>query len=175
LDAEEIHDAIAKATGVLPTYTWSLVNGQTVERGSALPQSAPVNWAMQLPDINEPRANTGGGRDFMAAFHRGNRDTAQRSQSGSILQQLNLMNNVFVTSRIRISASPVLRGIAQLQDNAQLVDELWLNFLSREPSPTERNIAIGRLANAKTNAERNRVVEDLAWASFNRTEFLFSY
>src|SRR5262249_42150829 len=45
LDAEEIHDAIAKATGILGSYTLT---------GSDLPA---VQWAMQLPDTKEPQSN----------------------------------------------------------------------------------------------------------------------
>src|SRR6185436_20514730 len=48
LDAEEIHDAIAKATGVPGNYTLA---------GSDLP---PVQWAMQLPEPREPRGNGAG-------------------------------------------------------------------------------------------------------------------
>src|SRR2546421_5237071 len=45
LDAEEIHDAITKATGIQGNYTF---------QSSNLP---PVQWAMQLPDTREPRSN----------------------------------------------------------------------------------------------------------------------
>jgi hypothetical protein len=175
LDAEEIHDAIVKATGVLPQYSWPIVNGQTVARGSPLPQSAPVNWAMQLPDVNEPRANTGNARDFMAAFYRGNRDTAQRSQSGSVLQQLYLMNDQTVTSRIKVAASPVLQAISNNSDNSTAVDEIFLTFLSRTPVQQEREAAVNHLIKARTAAERNLFLEDLAWVCINKIEFLFSY
>jgi hypothetical protein len=175
LEAEEIHDAIIKATGVLPQYTWPLINAQTVPRGSVLPQSAPVSWAMQLPDVNEPRANTGNARDFMAAFQRGNRDTAQRSQSGSVLQQLYLMNDQVVTNRVKVAASPVLQTISRITDNGTAVDELFLTFLSRMPSGPERAAAVSHLARARSAAERNTFLEDLAWVCINKVEFLFSY
>jgi hypothetical protein len=175
LDAEEIHDAIVKSTGVLSSYTWPVINAQTVARGAVLPQSAPVNWAMKLPDINEPRANTGNARDFMASFTRGNRDTAPRSQSGTILQQLNLMNDQVVTTRVKVAVSPVLQGIAKIAENDTAVEEIFLSFLSRAPSRTERDIAVAYLAKAKTTAERNTFIEDLAWACINKIEFLFSY
>ena len=60
LDAEEVHDIIAIATGVPASYTWPLVNGQTVAQGtpaSQIPQSKPVDSAYKLPDTNEPRNN----------------------------------------------------------------------------------------------------------------------
>src|SRR5262245_12942574 len=46
LDAEEVHDAIAKATGIPGNYTI---------QGSALP---PVQWAMQFPDTRESGSNS---------------------------------------------------------------------------------------------------------------------
>jgi hypothetical protein len=175
LMAEEIHDAIVKATGAFPQYTWPVINAQTVARGSILPQSPAVNWAMQLPDVNEPRANTGNARDFMAAFQRGNRDTAQRSQSGTLLQQLFLMNDQVVTNRIRAGNSPVLQAILRITDNSTAVDELFLTFLARMPNASERQAAVGHLAKARNNGERNTYLEDLAWVCINKVEFLFSY
>ena len=174
LMAEEIHDAVVKATGVLPQYTWPTVNAQTMARGAILPQSQPVNWAMQLPDVNEPRGNTGNARDFMAAFQRGNRDTAQRSQAGSVLQQLYLMNDQVVTNRVKTAASPVLQSISRITDNSAAIDELFLTFLSRTPAPAERQAAVGHLAKARNAAERNMFLEDLAWVCINKVEFLFS-
>jgi hypothetical protein len=175
LTAEEIHDAIVKATDVLPRYTWPLINAQTVTRGTALPQSQPVSWAMQLPDVNEPRANTGNARDFMSAFQRGNRDTVQRSQSGSVLQQLFLMNDQVVTTRIKVAASPTLQAISRIAETHTAVDELFLTFLSRIPTEQERQTAINHLAKARNAAERNTFLEDLAWVCINKVEFLFSY
>jgi hypothetical protein len=174
LDAEEIHDAIVKASGMNTEYTWPRVNAETVPRGSALPQSEPVKWAMQLPDVNEPR-NNAAVRDFMAAFQRGNRDTVARSQQGSMLQQLYLMNDRLVTDRIKIVNSPVLQSIARLGTSEAAVDELFLTFLSRLPSQQERDTAVKYLAQSRNNAERNTLLEDLAWVCINKIEFLYSY
>jgi hypothetical protein len=174
LDAEEIVDAIALATGVPQRYTWPLVNGQTVAQGSALKQSDPVESAYKLPDVNEPR-NNGAVLNFMASFLRGNRDTAYRSKAGSIVQQLNMMNDAFVTTRAKTTgatASPVLAGYLKFPDNGSIVDDMWLRFLGRQPSEAERNKAIGYMQRA-TN--RNAAIEDLAWACMNKLDFLFSY
>jgi hypothetical protein len=175
LQAEEIHDAIVKASGVLPLYSWPIVNGQTVARGAMLPQSVAVNWAMQLPDTNEPRLNTGNAQIFMAAFLRGNRDTAQRAQAGSVLQQLYLMNDALVTNRIKVAASPVMQEISKVQDNKVAVEEVFLQFLSRMPGAHELATGMAHLAKARNAAERNAYLEDLAWVCINKVEFLFSY
>jgi len=161
LEGEEIHDAIVKATGVLPSYT---VQGW----------SAPVSWAMQLPEPAEPRSN-GTALNFMNAFLRGNRDTAQRSQQGSILQQLNLMNDATVLSRNKVAASPLLRALATNTNNQAVVEEIFLLFLGRKPQNAEQTQALGVLARATTQTLRNTAVEDLAWALINKIEFLYSY
>lgn len=162
LEGEEIHDTIQIATNVLGRYT---VAGW----------ADPVNWAFQLPEPVEPRSNTAV-RDFMGFFLRGNRDTQFRAQDGSILQQLNLMNNSFVTSRAKVTASSVLKATAAMSSFDQMTDELFLRFLVRLPSPAEKAKAVAFLSKAGTNqTARNTAVEDLAWALMNKREFIFSY
>jgi hypothetical protein len=162
LEGEEIHDAMQSATNVLGRYTI----GGWME---------PVNWAMQMPEPVEPASN-GGARDFMNLFLRGNRDSQFRLQDGSTLQQLNLMNNTFVTSRAKVAASPTLRAIA-LQSNARaMTEELFIRFLGRLPSNYERIRAEAVITRAgSVQAAKNAAVEDLAWVLMNKQEFIFSY
>jgi hypothetical protein len=169
LDAEEVHDALAAASGVPGRYTWPVVNSQTMARGSPLPQSEPVEWAMKLPDVNEPRNNPVV-RDFMRAFYRGNRDTAARLEAGSIQQQLGMMNSGVVLERIR-PGTPALVGISRISDNDLLIEELFLNYLSRRPTEYERARALAHL----TRNPRNEAIQDLAWACLNKVDFLYSY
>jgi hypothetical protein len=169
--AEEVHDAVTKATGIPGRYTWPVQNGQTIAQGTPAKQSDPVVWAMQLPDGTEPRNQTAV-REFLRSFGRGNRDLTPRTQDGSILQQLNMMNDALVVTRAKVAASPVLRELAKLTDNGHLVDEIFLNFLSRRPSAYEREKAVAFLSRATA---RNTAVEDLAWACMNKLDFMFSY
>jgi hypothetical protein len=159
LQGEEIADAIVKATGVSGGYT---VTGWG---------NFEVSWAMQLPDT----VSGGGAAAFMNAFLRGNRDTVQRSQAGSIQQQLTLMNDAFVTNKLKVNASPRLRVISQMTDSNALVEELFLNFLIRYPTSSEREVALDALKTATTATQKNNTVEDLAWVLVNKLEFLFSY
>ncbi|GIU74638.1 MAG: hypothetical protein KatS3mg004_1725 [Bryobacteraceae bacterium] len=164
LDAEEIHDAIVKATQLPQPYT---VQGF----------DQPFVWAVQLPDTSEPRSN-GTTRAFLDAFNRGNRDTLQRNRDGSILMWLTLMNSPFTNNRARASganASPLLAALARSASNEQIVEEMFLTFLSRQPTPYERGVALKTLEKAATAQARVTAVEDLAWALMNRIEFLFSY
>ena len=161
LDAEEVHDAISTATGVFNKYTvqnWS----------------DPFTSAIQLPDTSEPR-NNGAVTTFLNGFLRGNRDTTQRSQATSIVQQLNLMNDNFVNSRTKVTASPTLLAMSKITDNSALLDQMFLTFLSRLPSDFERSRGLSYLKAATTATARNTVIEDLAWVCINKLDFLFSY
>lgn len=164
LEAEEVHDAIVKATQVFPSYT---VEGW----------AAPVSWAVQLPEPVEPRSN-GTARAFMDSFDRGNRDTLPRRQDGSILMWLNMMNSSFTNGRVRASgaaASPYLAGLLQNVSNNQVVEDMFLTFLSRRPTEYEHGVALKALGQAATPAARAAAIEDLAWALINKIDFLFSY
>lgn len=162
LEAEEVHDAVVKATGVLPAY---VVGGWTDK----------VNWAMQLPEPTEPQRD-GRAREFLDSFDRGNRDNVPRSRSGSVLMWLNLMNSPVVNSRVNVKASPYLAGLVANASNEAVVEELFLTFLSRNPSVYEKGVALKTLASSGTKQyTRAAAVEDLAWALVNKADFLFSY
>jgi hypothetical protein len=111
----------------------------------------------------------------MNYFIRGNRDTQPRSQAGSVLEQLALMNDPFVNNRTKISASPTLAAIAKLPNDEAITNEIFLTFLSRLPSDREKNRALNFLSKATTTASKNTAVEDLAWAAINKVDFIFSY
>jgi hypothetical protein len=110
----------------------------------------------------------------MNGFLRGNRDTQTRSQSGSIVQHLNLMNDTSVTSRLRAGTSPTIRALGDAPNPATAIDDFYLAFLSRRPTAEERERSL-RYIETRGPAQRMRSAEDLAWALINRTEFIFSY
>jgi hypothetical protein len=111
----------------------------------------------------------------MNTFLRGNRDNQPRNPSGSILQQLALMNGAVVLSRNKVGASPTLRALAGNTDNNAVAEELFLLFLGRTPSDFERNETRGVLSRASNQGARNTAIEDLAWVLVNKAEFVFSY
>jgi hypothetical protein len=161
LEGEEIHDAIVKATGIIPKYTVQGWGGTT-------------SWAMQLPDTSEPRSN-GAVVNFMNNFLRGNRDNVPRSDSITIGQSQGLMNDTFVTTRAKMASSPTLQSVAKLTTVSAQIDEMYYTFLGRLPSQFERGKATAYLSNAATAAAKNSALEDFAWALMNKLEFAFSY
>jgi hypothetical protein len=160
LDAEEIHDAVAKATGIAGNYTL---------QGSDLP---PVQWAMQFPDTKEPRSN-GTVAAFLNSFSRGDRDTTFRRSDGSILQALNMLNSNIILSRIHQAnqGSHVSAILLQTADSQTILWDLFLNTLSR--GPTNQEIA---MFTPMFQQQGNRVAaENLQWLLLNKVDFLFNY
>ncbi|MBI4890570.1 MAG: DUF1549 domain-containing protein [Acidobacteria bacterium] len=164
MEAEEVHDALVKATQVFPAYAVSGWGDR-------------MTWAMQLPEPVEPLSD-GTAAAFMNSFNRGNRDTLQRNQSGSILMWMNIMNSSVVNNRVRTTgatASPYLVAMTKVASNDQVIEDMFLTFISRKPTEYERGVAQKFLQKATTAALRATAIEDLAWALVNKTDFLFSY
>ena len=164
LDAEEIHDAIVVATGVVPSYTMTY-NGGTY----TLP---PVSFAMQFHDTREPVSN-GQVAQFLNTFGRGDRDQIGRNSSSSPHQALNLMNNNFVMSRIHVNnnGSLVQRMTRLTQNPLAIIEELYLSSLSRFPTLAEKAVAVDTMS----RLGNQQGAETLQWALLNKLEFLFSY
>ena len=165
LDAEEVHDAIMKATGIGVTYQL---------RDTLGVNTYTVNWAMQLPDPSEPRSGAGNAVSFLNSFVRGDRDVKPRSSEPSILQSLNLMNNSFVMTRIHNAnaGSTVSKLIANTAiTNQEIITQLYLNTLSRNPTNDE----INALNAVFTTMTKREAAEAIQWTVLNKMDFLFNY
>jgi hypothetical protein len=155
LMSEEVLDAIVKSTGVSASFP---VNGLTT-----------VPRALQLPDPTEG----GGYRTFLNNFGRGNRDDEMRTDDGSIVQALGLMNDRIITDRTKAAALNSKVGAltkATPSDQGAIVDGLFLNTLGRYPTTAERNAGIAYLK----SGDLVRKSEDLQYALLNKLEFLFN-
>ena len=165
LDAEEVHDAVLKATGVGVTYTLRNRFDGTI--------AFQINWAMQLPDTIEPNNNRQS-KAFLDSFIRGDRDIKPRSIEPSIQQALNLMNNSFVMSRIHQNnaGSNVSKLLAnQALSSDQIITQLYLNTLSRNPTQDELNA----LAPLFASTSRREATETIQWTLINKMDFVFNY
>jgi hypothetical protein len=152
--AESVADSVARATGVgVPRMT---VQGNlTLQR------------AMELPDPTEPRGQLA---QLVNSFGRGDRDGTERSREGSIVQALSMLNDAFVTTRIRnANNSTVQRTLAATRDPAAIAEELYIATLSRKPTVEERAAAVAQLS----SGDIVRKTEDLQFALLNRLEFLY--
>ena len=156
--SEEVHDAVAQSTNILPSYT--------------VASNGTLTWAMQFPEpLNTPSAGTPVA-SFLDAFLRGNRDDEERSGDGSISQALNLMNDNLIMSRVKSNGAASSLLVANLsQTNTQLVNTLFLTVLSRNPTSAEMTQALNQLQ----TGNRNQQAENLLWSLFNKVDFVFNY
>jgi hypothetical protein len=163
--SEEVHDAIAQSSGILPTYAGNFTSG------TAAMTWGPVSFAMQFPEPLRTPDGTGVVSQFLDAFLRGNRDDQVRRGDGSIPQALDLMNDKTMVMNRTLSTVPtsLIQQALKMTDD-QLVNTLFLTVLSRYPTTTEMNIA---LANLKTN--RTAEAQNLLWSLYNKVDFVFNY
>ncbi len=175
LDAEEVHDAILKATGIMPTMGF---NGQPAQVGYVITNDLNQEvwrtpWAMQLPETVEPRSN-GGARAFLDSFLRGDRDQKLRTLDPTIMQSLNLMNNGFVMGRIHRgnAGSNVSKLLANTSlTNEQIIEQLYLSTLSRMPTANE----VKKLTPYFTSLGKQVATESVQWVLLNKVDFMFNY
>lgn len=172
LMAEEVHDAIATTSNILPTYnvlepTGPLYTNRTQRQ---------VRFAMQLPETGTLPDN-GTVAAFLNSFTRGNRLDDDRKSDGSAIQALSLMNDNFVNSRIRSNVvagqQSLLNKHIALPDN-ELVNQLYLTVLSRYPTEAENEIALATLRGT-SGATRTQRGENLLWSLYNKVDFIFNY
>jgi hypothetical protein len=150
---EEVMDALAQSSGIVPTYT---VNGNK------------FNWAMQAP---EPRTIL---NNVLSAFMPGNRDDQERKSDGAVQQGLAMMNDAMVMTRTRATGSGATASLlakALPGTDEQLVQTLFLTVLSRYPSDGEKSTALAALK----SGNRQQKAEDLLWSLYNKVDFLFNY
>jgi len=155
LMSEEVLDAITKGTGVPATI--------------AVTGGNPVTRAMALPDPTEGSAF----RTFLNNFGRGNRDDETRTDDGSIVEALSMLNDRTVTDRIKSTPTTSKLGAllkATPNDPGAVADGLYLNLLGRFPTANERGAAINYLKSGTLAAKS----EDLQYALINKLEFLFN-
>ena len=69
-------------------------------------------------------------------------------------------------------ASLLRRNLSQ--PDGELVTNLWLAVLSRNPTDAERSQALAQLRNGGS-AQRTRNAENLLWALYNKIDFVFNY
>ncbi|MEP7341533.1 MAG: DUF1553 domain-containing protein [Acidobacteriota bacterium] len=206
LKAEELHDAIVKATNLPPVTNAVVVNNVTVspkmigfpildESNTKLRE---VQWAMQLPDPIQPRQGqaNGGSAAFLNSFLRGNRDTNARVNDASILQALNMMNNGFIQTRVSYvsntrtdnvsgyidpipgyNTEKILSTVKRLMEtpgltNEQIVSQLYLNTLSRNPTQKEVTKILPYFTSLGT---KQKAIEGIQWVLLNKVDFLFNY
>lgn len=158
LDAEVLIDALCQTTGTSEDYS------------SAIPE--PYTYmpagqrAIGLPDGSISSA-------FLEQFGKPARDTglqSERNNSFTDSQRLHMLNSSHILNKLQ--KGPAMLALESSARNPEeLVNSLYLTFLSRYPTAEERAVALKRLA----AGNRNDGATDLAWAIVNSTEFLYRH
>ncbi|MBM4097173.1 MAG: DUF1549 domain-containing protein [Planctomycetes bacterium] len=152
-EAEVTLDIICQALGVGEKF-----------QGSPLAERATQVW--------DSKAR----HEFLKKFGRPSRVTAcecERTKDPSVAQVLSLLNSSLVHDKLSHDGGTVARLAEASGNDARLVEDLYMVFLSRQPTPAES--ASGRDYLSGRGRSRRAAAEDLAWALLNSGEFLFNH
>jgi hypothetical protein len=148
--AEALLDSLVQATGVPENFG-----------------GAPAGFrAAQLPDGEVTSS-------FLKLFGKPQRMDAcecERDNSSNLLQALNFLNGKSILSRVQSPAGRPAQLLGKKLDDRELVVELYLWSLARNPSAAELKLSVDFV---KTyGAKRAEAAQDLMWALLNSKDFL---
>jgi hypothetical protein len=152
LTAEQLLDALCDVTAV-------------PEKFPGLPAGTR---AIQLPDgeINHP---------FLKTFGQPARELAcecERESDSNLAQALQLINGPTINEKLRNPNNRLGQLLASKKSDAEVLDQLYLVTLSRQPTDAERQPALDHVTRA---ADKRKGWEDVLWALVNTREFLFRH
>ncbi|MCA8963967.1 MAG: DUF1549 domain-containing protein [Planctomycetes bacterium] len=155
LAAEPLLDAIDRVTGVATRLPGVPLGGSATEIASGRT-----------------------GLRFLDLFGRPEREgscTCDRRAEPTLGQTLHLINGETITQKIAAPDGRLRRALADKQDPAAMLDELFQLALSRKPSPAEQEAMLGAV-HAATDAKAQLAAwQDVYWAVLNSKEFLFQH
>ncbi len=172
LDAEAIHDALVTSSGIFQPYFVSRSLG-------------PIIFAKQFPDVQflprAPRRQRDRPSDeanftfaafgLLEAYLRGDREQTPRSSEATIIQALHQMNSPLVLERVKASRQDGILATVLNESDAAVVTILYLQVLSRYPTPDELAAGLALLV----SGDRTQQAEDLMWSLYNSVESIFNY
>ncbi|MBW3542621.1 MAG: DUF1553 domain-containing protein [Planctomycetes bacterium] len=156
LDAEVLLDAICQTTGVPEKFDGVPAGARAIEL-----------WDSQVPHY------------FLKLFGRPMRATpceCERVVEPSVGQVLHVLNSSEIQSKLSHEGGRVaefLRRWPSPADDEKLLEELYLTFLSRQPTKDERTATLQYLQ--RHGNRRRQAAEDVAWSLLNSVEFLFNH
>jgi len=161
LSPEAVCDAIQQASGIFDDIP---VAGTTLKVNRVMQTRSPEDLGSEQL---KPMVH------LLASFGQSNRDKGERETNGSVVQASVLMNSRFVKDRMKVSEKSRMGKLMAHNpplSNEEMVDEMFLAFLSRLPRADEKKAGIESLE--KYHAQG---LEDLAWALVNKVDFVFNY
>jgi hypothetical protein len=159
LQAEQLLDAVAQVTGVLPRF----------------PGMPPGTRAGQLPGVGKQTRRGPGPADserFLTVFGKPVRSLScecERSEDTTLAQALQLITGPVLNRTLSEPDNRIGKALAKGQSPAEIIEELFLAALCRRPSAAERRGIVARVERA---ADRRAALEDVLWGLINAKEFL---
>ena len=111
---------------------------------------------------------------FLTTFGRATRETVCSCEvklEPTLSQSLHLLNGGTTTQKIQ-QGGLVARRLKDKAPPEQIVEELYIRCLSREPSGEEREKLTAIIAEQK---DKQKALEDVFWALLNTREFMFNH
>lgn len=96
----------------------------------------------------------------------------ERTNEPTVAQAFQLLSGPVVNDLLTRKDNRLGALLATTRPDAEIITELYVSTLSREPSAAEMDRAKSHLA---SNKDKRRALEDLAWALVNAKEFLFRH
>ncbi|MDA0834532.1 MAG: DUF1553 domain-containing protein [Planctomycetota bacterium] len=152
LSAEVLLDAMNQAT-------------QTVEIFDGMPSGFR---AISLPDPTIVSS-------FLDTFGRPNRSNAcecARNGAPDLAQALNLLNGTAIQQKVAAKSGRLAKLLESNRSDAEIVEELYLVTMSRQPTADEERIVTETIAEAPS---RQEAWEDIFWSLLNCSEFVFQH
>ncbi|HTK75796.1 MAG TPA: DUF1553 domain-containing protein, partial [Gemmataceae bacterium] len=111
---------------------------------------------------------------FLTTFGRATRETVCSCEvklEPTLSQSLHLLNGGTTTQKIQ-QGGVVARWLKDKVPHEQIVEELYIRCLSREPTGPEREKLAAIIAEQK---DKQKALEDVFWALLNTREFMFNH
>ncbi|MEJ7609140.1 MAG: DUF1553 domain-containing protein [Bryobacteraceae bacterium] len=161
LSAEMICDAVQQATGIFVDIPIAGTS-EKVQRVIQTRSPEDISGAELKPIAH-----------MLTSFGQSNRDKGEKETTGSMVQSSVLMNSKFVKDRLAVTDGSRMGKLLSHNpslSNGEIVEEMFLAFVSRLPTSEEKTVAIEVL-----EKHHMQGLQDLAWSLLNKPEFVFNY
>jgi hypothetical protein len=165
--AEVLLDAISQVADVPTEFTEIGFPGNDKAKTDAYPKGTR---AIQLHDSAVASY-------FLKAFGRNSREITcecERSEEPSMVQVLHISNGETINQKLKVKDNRLGKLLATNQTDEQIIEDAYLQALSRFPTAEEKTRIQSVLAEAQS-ADRREALEDVVWGILSSREFLFNH
>jgi hypothetical protein len=96
----------------------------------------------------------------------------ERSASTTLAQAFQMINGETMRGKLEMPSNRIGRRLADGKTDSDLLNEIYLTALCREPAEAERVTVVAHLERAR---DRRKAWEDIVWAVLNSKEFLLRH